>query len=288
MKQKMKQRRSSWGGIMLCIVVLALLAVGCGSRQKKEQATSKSEDQGQSSSETAGRQTVTLTLAAAASLKTVFEEELIPLYEKTHPNIKIEATYDSSGKLQNQIEQGLQADIFFSAATKQMTALAEGGFVAEADIVSLLENRVVLIQPKTASDKLTSFQELQDIELLAIGDPASVPAGQYAQKVLTSLGLWDGLQDRLSLATNVTEVLQWVEAGSAPAGIVYATDAAHSDQVRVVAEADRSSLEQPVIYPVTVLKAAAHREEAMEFVDFLHSPEAIAVFEGVGFTKVKE
>lgn len=275
----------------VCILIMAVAGMGgCSSRQGSEaQSTSVTESKPVTENTSATENTsVTITLAAAASLKTVFEEDLIPMYEQTHPNVKIEATYDSSGKLQNQIEQGLEADVFFSAATKQMTALTEDGFVAADDVVKLLENKIVLIQPKDASMKLSSFRDLRDIEMLAIGDPASVPAGQYAQKVLTALDLWDGLQNRLSLATNVTEVLQWVEAGSAPAGIVYATDAAHSDRVTVVAEADQGSLEQPVIYPVAVLTGSAHRQEATDFVTFLQSPETIALFEGVGFTQANE
>ena len=64
-------------------------------------------------------------LAAAASLKNVYDEKLIPMFNEKYPNIKVTPTYASSGDLQTQIENGLEADIFMSASNKQMNALAD-------------------------------------------------------------------------------------------------------------------------------------------------------------------
>lgn len=119
--------------------------------------------------------------------------------------------------------------------------------------------------------------------------PASVPAGQYAEEALTSLGIWDRIQDKVSFGTNVTEVLNQVAASSADAGIVYATDAASmAEQVDVIAEAPEGSLKKKVIYPVAVLKGSAHSEEAADFVEFLKTEEAMKVFEAYGFSKGNE
>ncbi len=285
--------------VMGLIAGLLILTAGCAKKTNEGKtdngAASKSVSTTVSStaSKTDSKKTeepkekVKLTLAAAASLKNAFEKDLIPTYEKQHPNIDIEATYDSSGKLQSQIEQGLGADVFFSAATKQMKALVEGQYIIEADVIKLLENKVVLIQPKDAEPKLKDFNDLSTVDMLAIGDPASVPAGQYAEKVLTKLGLWEGLQGKLSLGSNVTEVLKWVEAGSAKAGIVYATDAASAANVAVVAEAPKDSLDKPVLYPVAPLAKSAHKTEAGDFVKFLQTEEALKVFEKYGFSRAK-
>ena len=128
------------------------------------------------------------------------------------------------------------------------------------------------------------MRTLQKRRTIALGDPASVPAGQYAEEALTNLGIWDEIQDKVSFGTNVTEVLNQVAAASADAGIVYATDAASmADQVTVIAEAPEGSLAQPVIYPVAVVKTTAHAEAAKAFVDFLQTDEAMAVFESYGF-----
>ena len=223
-------------------------------------------------------------VAAAASLKNAYEDELIPMFEEQYPGVTVEGTYDSSGKLQTQIEEGLEADVFMSAAPKQMKALDEEGMIASDTIVNLLENKIVLIVPTGSDSKIDSFEKIGDAASIALGDPESVPAGQYAKEALTNLNVWDSIQDKVSFGTNVTEVLNQVAAASADAGIVYATDAASkADQVTVVAEAPEGSLEKKVIYPVAVVKATAHEDAAKAFVDFLQTPEAIAVFESYGF-----
>lgn len=225
-------------------------------------------------------------VAAAASLKNAYEEKLIPMFQEANLGVTVKGTYDSSGKLQTQIEEGLEADVFMSAATKQMKALDEGGYIASDTIVNLLENKIVLIVPAGSDSKLEKFEDIVNAESIALGDPASVPAGQYAEEALTSLGIWDSIQDKVSLGTNVTEVLNQVAAASADAGIVYATDAASmADQVTVVAEAPEGSLSKKVIYPVAVVKNTAHEDAAKAFTEFLQTDEAMAVFESYGFTK---
>lgn len=223
-------------------------------------------------------------VAAAASLKNAYEDELIPMFEEQYPGVTVEGTYDSSGKLQTQIEEGLEADVFMSAATKQMKALDEEGMIASDTIVNLLENKIVLIVPAGSDSQIDSFEKIGDAASIALGDPESVPAGQYAKEALTNLSVWDSIQDKVSFGTNVTEVLNQVAAVSADAGIVYATDAASmADQVTVVAEAPEGSLEKKVIYPVAVVKATTHEDAAKAFVDFLQTPDAIKVFESYGF-----
>lgn len=225
-------------------------------------------------------------VAAAASLKNAYEEELIPMFQDLYPGVTVEGTYDSSGKLQTQIEEGLEADVFMSAAQKQMIALDEEGLIVSDTIVDLLENKIVLIVPAGSDSAIASFEDIGKAESVALGDPASVPAGQYAEEALTNLGIWDEIQERVSFGTNVTEVLNQVAAGSADAGIVYATDAASMpDDVVIVAEAPEGSLATKVIYPVAVVEGSANEDIAKAFVDFLGSDEAIAVFEAYGFSK---
>ena len=71
------------------------------------------------------------------------EEKLIPLFEEQNPGVKVEGSYDSSGKLRTQIEEGMEADLFFSAATKQMDVLTEEGYMKEDSEADLLENKIV-------------------------------------------------------------------------------------------------------------------------------------------------
>ena len=297
--------RKTWkkgvAAVMAAVMVSGALA-GCGSGagQKTETAAAETAQTGtaaeaEKDETTAAESSVAATevaeeteilVAAAASLKNAYEEELIPMFEEQYPGVTVKGTYDSSGKLQTQIEEGLEADVFMSAAKKQMKALDEEGMIDSDSIVDLLENKIVLIVP-TGSDKgIQSFEDIVKADSIALGDPASVPAGQYSEEALTNLGLWDQIQDKTSFGTNVTEVLNQVAAGSADAGIVYATDAASmADQVEVVAEAPEGSLKTRVIYPVAVVKDSANAEVAANFVEFLTTDEAMKVFEAYGFSK---
>lgn len=229
------------------------------------------------------KENVTLLIAAAASLENCYEDELIPLFEEKNPHIHIEGTYDSSGKLQTQIENGLEADLFMSAASKQMKALDEEGFINNESIVDLLENELVLITHIDSSTKVKDFYNIQEASMIAIGDPNSVPAGQYAKEVLESIGNDKDVFKKASLGTNVTEVLSWVEAQSAEVGIVYASDAASSKQVKILVSAPKDALKTPVIYPVGIVKNTKHADESQLFLEFLQSDEAKTIFEKYGF-----
>ena len=280
--------------VVMAAMMVAGMMAGCSS--KPQETTAAATETETIAAETTAAETESkaeakadlgeqsILVAAAASLKNAYEDELIPMFEEQYPGVTVEGTYDSSGKLQTQIEEGLEADVFMSAATKQMKALDEEGMIASDTIVNLLENKIVLIVPTGSDSKIDSFEKIGDAASIALGDPESVPAGQYAKEALTNLNVWDSIQDKVSFGTNVTEVLNQVAAASADAGIVYATDAASkADQVTVVAEAPEGSLEKKVIYPVAVVKATAHEDAAKAFVDFLQTPEAIAVFESYGF-----
>jgi molybdate transport system substrate-binding protein len=224
-------------------------------------------------------------LAAAASLKNVYDEKLIPMFQEKYPGVKVTPTYASSGDLQTQIENGLEADVFMSAANKQMDALIDEGKIDNATNLQFLENKVVLIVPADSDLNISSFDDLKNVEgNIAIGDPESVPAGQYAQEVLNNTGIWDDVESKLSLGTDVTAVLNQVAQGSADCGIVYATDAKSTDDVKVVCEAPEDALDTPVIYPVAQLKDAKDADAAKAFMDFLQTKEAKDVFVEYGFT----
>lgn len=288
----------------ICLVMAAMMAAGmlagCDRSAKEttaateaattapETTTAAEETTAKETTAAASGEETEILVAAAASLKNAYEDKLIPMFEEANPGVTVKGTYDSSGKLQTQIEEGLDADVFMSAAKKQMTALDEEGMIASDTITDLLENKIVLIVPAGNEKKLEKFEDIGNADSIALGDPASVPAGQYAQEALTNLGIWDKIQDKVSFGTNVTEVLNQVAAASADAGIVYATDAASmADKVEVVAEAPEGSLSKKVIYPVAVVKDTAHEEVAKEFVAFLQTDKAITVFEDYGFSSAQ-
>lgn len=268
----MKGKSVKAAGVVLAGMMTFGMLTGCSGREEK--ADTK-------------KDAVTIMAAAAASLEYSFEDELIPMFEEKYPYITVEGTYDSSGKLQTQIEQGMQADVFMSAAKKQMNALVDENLADGDSVVDLLENKIVLITGTKMQTDLKEFTDIKNAETIAIGDPASVPVGQYTREALTSLGLWDEVSAKASLGTNVTEVLNWVAEGSAKAGVVYATDAATTEKVKIIAEAPKGSLSEKVIYPAGIVSTSEHKEEAKLFTEFLQSDEALGVFEKYGFTPNK-
>ena len=270
-------------GVVVLAVCMVLSCAGCGGSSNKgasEETTEVTTEGGNSK----------ILVAAAASLQATFDNELIPLFEKENPEITVEGTYASSGDLQQQIESGLDADVFFSAATSNMDTLTEEKLIDEDTVVDLLKNDVVLITPKDSKLGIKSFKDITKADTIAIGDPESVPAGKYAKEILTNLGVYNEVEKKASLGASVTEVLSWVAEGSADAGIVYATDAQTENtngddkEVEVVATAEDSMMQTPVVYPVGVVSASTHKDEAKAFEDFLQTDEAKAILEKAGFT----
>lgn len=225
-------------------------------------------------------------VSAAISLKDALDE-VTHLYGTANPNVSIKTNYGASGTLEIQIEQGAPVDVFVSAAPKQMDALDAKGLLLGGTRKDLLRNEIVLIVPADSSLQIASFQDLThaDVKHVALGEPTTVPAGQYAKEVLTNLRIYDAVNSKAVLAKDVRQVLTYVETGNADAGIVYTTDALSSSKVKVVARAPEKS-HSPVIYPVAAIKSSKNLAAAREFTNFLSRPQARAVFQKYGFILV--
>lgn len=282
--------------LLLTVFLLAFLAAGCSAKNDSTstnniatpdvtQAAEVSEVPEATETPAAEpvkeAESVELLIAAAASLQNAMEE-IKPLYEAANKGVTLTFTFGSSGSLQEQIEQGAPVDVFMSAALKQMKALEEGGLILEGSKKELLENKVVLIVPNDSTLDITSFEDITKAETIALGDPASVPVGQYSEEIFTSLGMLDKVKEKATYGKDVTEVLTWIATGNADAGVVYATDAKSSADVKVVAEAPEGSVSK-AIYPVAVVKDSKVQDAAKTFVDYLASDEAIGIFEKYGF-----
>ncbi|WP_302358415.1 molybdate ABC transporter substrate-binding protein [uncultured Mitsuokella sp.] len=252
----------------LMAVCLLALASGCG---------------GQSQSTTAAKEPVELHVSAAASLTDVMNE-IGKAYEQEHPDVKVVFNYGSSGALQQAIENGGTADLFFSAAQKQMDALDKKGLLKEGTRKDLLQNEVVLIVPKDSDKDITSFDQLTSDKLqhIALGEPKGVPVGQYSEEILTKLGILDAVKAKAVYGSDVRQVLAWVASGEADAGLVYATDAAVEPSVRVVATAPAGT-HKPIIYPAAVLKDTKHLDTAKDFLAFVSNDKNKERFAKYGF-----
>jgi molybdate transport system substrate-binding protein len=228
---------------------------------------------------------VDLTVSAAISLQNTLQD-IARLYHAENPNVSVHLNLGASGTLQRQIEQGAPVDLFLSAAPAEMNALESKNLILADTRRNIVTNSVVLITPK-GHGGIRHFQDLTraDVKILAIGNPQSVPAGKYAQEVLTHFGLWDKLKPKFVFAKDVRAVLTYVETGNADAGIVYETDALTSSSVSVVATAPPGS-HSPVIYPVAVIAGSHNVTSAKAFEAFLFGPKATAAFRKYGFNPV--
>jgi molybdate transport system substrate-binding protein len=229
---------------------------------------------------------VELNVSAAASLTDALTA-INNLYMQENDYVTIVTNFASSGTLQKQIEQGAPADVFFSAGAKQMQALQDGGLIISDTRQDLLTNKVVLIVPANSTLQITGFMGLlgDDVQQIAIGDPDFVPAGDYAKQVLQLFGIWEQVQSKLILCTDVRQALAYVEGGNVEAGIVFSTDAAISTNVKVVADAPEE-VNSKIIYPIAVIKASTNVQAAKDYIAFLLSDEARAIFEQYGFVVV--
>ena len=241
---------------------------------------------------------VELTVFAAASLTETIQE-ITAMYEAENPGVEIVVSFDSSGTLKTQILEGAEADLFISAAEKQMDELSgladpegrnnENDLLLAGSRIDLIENKVCLAVPDGNPKQVKSFddlaQRLPSGEILLAMGGSDVPVGQYTQKILASFGLDEEELSQsgcITYGSNVKEVTTQVREASVDCGIIYQTDAA-SASLTVVDTAEEAMC-GPVIYPAAVLKRSAHPEMAQAFLDYLKSPACSEVFEKAGFT----
>ncbi len=238
--------------------------------------------------QTTSEDKTTIYVFIAASLNNSMTK-IQAMYKEVNPNVTIIYNPDSSGTLQKQIEEGAECDLFFSAAQKQMNELESGGYIRDDSINNILENKVVLIKPTGGDTLVTDFENIYKAKNIALAGK-EVPAGAYAREILQTLGIWEQVSElEINECTNVTNVLAAISEASNEVGIVYATDAnSVKDSVEIIAYAPEDSLITPIIYPAGLVKNIEADEKqskaALDFLEYLSSEEAIALFEEYGFS----
>jgi molybdate transport system substrate-binding protein len=227
-----------------------------------------------------------LIVSAAVSLKDAFNE--IGQLNQQRTATKVHFNYGASGALQKQIESGAPADVFASAGAKQMDDLASKNLIVLATRVDFARNALVLIEPLNGKP-LSSFADLTrtDIKKIAVGNPKTVPAGQYTEQTLTRLKLLPDIQAKLIHAEDVRQVLDYVVRGEVDAGIVYSSDTVTvPNKIKLVARA-ADDTHDPVVYPIAIIKDSQRQESARKFIDLVLSSEGQSILAKHGFTPVK-
>ena len=225
---------------------------------------------------------------AAASLKNALDA--VSTSWKAETTKEAALTYAASNALAKQIEAGAPADIFVSADLTWMKYLTDKNLVAKGSDVELLGNEIVLVAAKDSKIDLkieSGFNLAGAVGAgkLAMANVDSVPAGKYGKAALEKLGVWASVEGKVAQTENVRAALKLVDLGEAPLGIVYATDAKADAAVKVVGTFPADS-HPSIIYPAGVI-AASKNPDAAEFLKFLQSDKAKAIFEAQGFVVLK-
>ncbi|SEM78446.1 molybdate transport system substrate-binding protein [Paenibacillus sp. cl141a] len=272
---------AKFSAVLSLVLSMILVMAGCGTAAKDHTDSQAADKNTQT---TAATETVKLTVSAAASMTDALKE-IQEDYKTKHPNITLNFNFGASGALQQQIEQGAPADLFLSAAAKNMKALVDKQLIDANQQKNVLSNELVAVVSADGQVPVASFADLSksDIKNIAIGIPESVPAGSYAKEALTKTNSWDSLQSKIVQGKDVRQVLQYVATGNADVGFVYKTDALTSDKVKVAFAVDPATY-TPVEYPIGIVKATKHRKEAEDFYTYLQTQEALDVFEKYGFS----
>ena len=227
-----------------------------------------------------------ITVSAALSLKAPFED-MGKAFEAKN-GTKVIFNFGASGVLQRQIEGGAPADIFASASPKEMDSLESGGFLIKGTRTNFAGNTIVLIVPSQSGLLIRSFGDLRkkEVRRIAIGNPASVPAGKYAEEVLKSSSTWEAVKDRLVLCENVRQVMDYTARNEVDAGVVFRTDAANSKDLVIISEAPEQS-HKPVLYVIAAIKGSKQEALAKEFISLLLSDEGRKILKKQGFRNLK-
>lgn len=227
-------------------------------------------------------QATELFVSSAVSLKDAMTE-IAAEFEQTHPGTKVVFNFGSSGELARQITQGAPADLFISAAPDQIRDLIQAKLISAPSIHECCGNQLVVIAP--ADRHFSSLGDLARAGRVAIGNPQTVPCGQYARSALEKAGLYSTLaaQSKLVLAEDARQILAYVEGGDVDAGIVYNTDAMLAKRSKVCFTIPASYTGR-MFYSIAPINSSSHKELAAQFLSFVIGPQAKKAFQERGFS----
>jgi molybdate transport system substrate-binding protein len=225
----------------------------------------------------------TITVSAASSLTEAFTN-ISSQFEKENPGTNVSLNFGGSGSLRMQIEGGAPVDVFASADEKQMDMLGNKSLIVNSSRKDFAHNSLVLIVPANSKLNISSVTDLTNpkVQHIGIGNPDTVPVGEYTKIALTDAGLWSQIENKTVPAEDVKQVLTYVETGNVDAGFVYATDAktAQPGTIKIVTSVPESL---PINYPIAVVSASNHQTTAQKFVDFVTGTEGQNFLKEDGF-----
>lgn len=234
----------------------------------------------------AGAEAQEMTLSVAVSLKEAIED-LGKSFAASRPGLTLRYNFGASGDLQKQIEAGAPVDLFLSAAQRQMEELEKKNLIVAASRRAFARNVLTVVKPADSRVDISKAADLADSRVgrIALGNPKTVPAGQYAEESLKALGLWERLQPKMVFTENVRQSLDYVARGEVDAGFVYTTDLAARAQGIKEAFRPAEDTYRPIVYPVAIVAASKQQALAQAFIDLLVSESGQVVLARFGFQR---
>jgi len=271
--------------IILLVLFSVFLAIGCADNKGEAPNATETPVTAVTPATTAPE---VITVSAASSLTEAFTN-ISSQFEKENPGTNVSLNFGGSGSLRMQIEGGAPVDVFASADEKQMNILGNKSLIVNSSRKDFAHNSLVLIVPENSTLNITNIKDLNDpkVQKISIGNPDTVPVGEYTSLALTEAGLWSQLKDKMVLAENVKQVLVYVEGGDVEAGFVYITDAktAQSGTIKIVTSVPVS---MPISYPIAVVSSTNHQASSQKFIDFVTGTEGQEILKEAGFTVISK
>ena len=309
-KTKRKQEKSEMKKKVVSLMLVGAMALSmaaCGNQNTDQGAAndtsakaeqSDSSEAAKESSDSEKLESTQITVFAAASLENALNE-VIKKYNETQPNVTIVPSYDSSGTLLAQIEEGAACDVFFSAAQKQMDTLQnDDQLVVDGTRHNVVNNQIVVITYKGSGTAVTGLENLKDAKSIAMAD-GSVPVGKYTRQAMVNAGMLDAVDDVSTIPTdvisqalggveinecgNVSAVKTQVAEGSNEVGTVYYSDTYGLEDKLDILQVISYDLTGNVIYPIAQVKNdeadELEQKAALDFVNFVKSDASKAIFD---------
>jgi molybdate transport system substrate-binding protein len=272
--------------IVLLVLFSVFLAIGCTDNGNK--ATNNTSIPVNTSTSASEQKSEEITVSAAASLTEAFKD-MEPEFETENPGVDVNFNFGSSGNLRKQIEGGAPADVFASADQKNMNTLANETLIDNSSREDFAQNSLVLIVPVNSTLNITGVKDLTDskVEKIGVGNPDTVPVGNYTRTAMTEAGLWNQLESKAVFAEDVKSVLTYVEGGDVDAGFVYMSDAmsAKPGTIKIVTNV---SVSTPVKYPIATVSYSKDKKDAQKFIDFVAGAEGQKILQNYGFKSTSQ
>ncbi len=252
--------------LLLLVLLSVFLAIGCVGNKSEYPNTT-----GTPVTTTTSATVIpeVITVSGAASLTEAFTK-IASQFEKENPGTNVTLNFGGSGNLRMQVEGGAPVDVFASADENQMNILSNKSLIVNSSRKDFAHNSLVLIVPQKSTLTIANIKDLANpkIQRISIGNPDTVPVGEYSLLALNEAGLWSQLKNKAVLAEDVKQVLVYVERGDVDAGFVYITDAktAQPGTIKIITSVPVST---PINYPIAVVYSSTHKEKAQKFIDFV-------------------